>query len=242
MLSVVVRRWAAWTPGLERLDDWERWCRVPTALGAEGAPELPFLPPLFRRRCSRLSRLMLHAAYAACEPDDVSALPAVFASRFGELGLTVSLLESLARKEPLTASGFTHSVHNTQIGLFSIAAKNRRMASALAAGAETFPYAVIEALASIERAGGGPALVVIGDEPLPAALEAFEGDGTAYALALVIARAGDGPRVRFAPAAAAEIPAEPRWPQALEFLRWLLSDEPSITLGDSGRGFTWTRA
>ena len=112
---------------------------------------------------------MLHAAYAACEPDDVSALPAVFASRFGELGLTVSLLESLARKEPLTASGFTHSVHNTQIGLFSIAAKNRRMASALAAGAETFPYAVIEALASIERAGGGPALVVIGDEPLPAA-------------------------------------------------------------------------
>lgn len=242
MLNLVIRRWAAWAPGVERREEWERWCRAPTALATDGAPELPFLPPLFRRRCSRLSRLMLHAAYAACEPDELTTLPTVFASRYGELGLTVSLLESLARKEAVTASGFTHSVHNTQIGLFSMAAKNRRMASALAAGAETFAYAMIEALVSIERAGGGPALVVIGEEPLPSALAAFESHGAAYALALVVAGTGDGVHVRFARTSSADLPADGRWPHAIAFLRWLLSNEPSITLGERGGGFTWTRA
>lgn len=186
---------------------------------------------------------MLHVAYAACGAEEVGELPTVFASRYGEMATTVSLLECLARQEPLTATGFSHSVHNTQAGLFSIVAKNRRMASALAAGADTFPCAFVETLAMMQRDAGGAALLVVGDEPLPAVFKTFQEDPcAAYALALVMEQVGDGPCVRFAPAPPGAVGPRPPWPQAIEFLRWLLSDEASLTLGADGRAWTWTRA
>jgi len=242
VVGVVVSRWAAWAPALEKRDDWERWRREPAPLGFLGTPDVGFLPPLLRRRCSRLSRLMLHVAYAACEPAELSALPTVFASRYGEMPLTVSLLEALARREPVTASAFTHSVHNTQVGLFSIAAKNRQMTSALAAGSNTFASAFIEALALMQRAGGGGVLLVVGGEPLPPVFEKFQDEpAAAYALALVLAPSGDGPGLRLAPGRAEAARAAPAWPQAIEFLRWLLSEEPSLTLGAGRHAWTWTR-
>lgn len=175
---------------------------------------------------------MLHVAHAAAGPDGIGNLPTVFASRYGELALTLSLLESLARRQPLTAAGFTHTVHNAQVGLFSIAARNREMATALSAGPDTFPYAILEALALAERAAGGPVLVVMADEPVPAGFEVFDDDPFAsYALALVIERADAGPRVGLVPSGRDPLPSRPPWPQAIEFLRWLLSKEPALTLG-----------
>lgn len=243
MLTFVVRRWVAWAGGLEDAEAWERWCHAPSPLAAAGRPGLDFLPPLFRRRCSPLSRLMLHVAYAAAGAGGVARLPAVFASRYGELGLTFSLLQSLARAEPVTAAGFTHSIHNTQVGLFSIAAGNREMASAVSAGPDTFTYGMIEALALAERAGGGPALVVMADEPVPPGFAVFDDEAPAagaWALALVIERAGDGDRVGLGPAGGDDRPGRPAWPQALEFLRWLSSKEPTLTLGVR-RAWTWRR-
>ena len=241
MLTFVVRNWAAWAAGVERHEDWERWCRAPLALAGQGSPSLGFLPPLFRRRCSPLSRLMLHVAYEACGPERVGTPPIVFASRYGELALTVSLLESLARSEPLPAAWFTHSIHNAQVGLFSISARNRQTATALSAGADTFACSIVEALAMIERAGGGPALVVIADEPVPPVFEVFNDEPPgAYALALVIERTGAGHRVGLSRAGAGAHASRPGWPEAMEFLRWLLSKELTITLG-GGRPWTWTR-
>ena len=203
---------------------------------------MSFLPSLFRRRCSALSRLMLHVAYAACESESLATLPTVFASRYGELALTLSLLDLLARSEPLTAAGFTHSVHNTQVGLFSISTKNREMATALSAGVETFPCAILEALALTERAGGGAALLVIADEPVPSTFEAFDDEPTGtYALALIIERASSGHGLRLVPSGDPPRASRPAWPQAMEFLRWLLSEEPSLTLGRR-RPWTWHRS
>ena len=184
---------------------------------------------------------MLHVAYAAAGSDGVGRLPIVFASRYGELGLTLSLLELLARSESLTAGGFTHSVHNTQVGLFSIAARNREMATAVSAGPDTFPCAIFESLALGARAGGGPVLLVMADEPVPSGFEVFDDDSTGpYALALIIAQCGNGHRVAVAPSNGDPPAARPAWPHAVEFLRWLLSKEPALTLG-ARRGWTWRR-
>jgi hypothetical protein len=184
---------------------------------------------------------MLHVAYAALGPDGVGKVPTVFASRYGELTLTLSLLESLARAEPLTAAGFTHSIHNAQVGLFSIAAGNREMATALSAGPDTFPCSILEALALIERSGGGPVLLVMADEPVPSGFEVFDDNPSAsYAIALVIERAGAGYRVGLAPSSRDTHAPSPAWPQAIEFLRWLLSKEPTLTLGVR-RAWTWHR-
>ena len=210
---------------------------------AEGCPDARSIPPLLRRRCSRLSRLMLHVAFACCADDDVSTVATVFASRHGEAASTVPLLETLAREQPLTAASFSHSVHNAPAGLFSIAAKNHQILSALAAGADTFPSAFLEALAVLQRAGGGGVLLVVGGEPLPAVLEKFQDEpAAAYALALVLAPSGDGPGLGLAGGRADAARTTPAWPQAIEFLRWLLSDEPSLTLGaDHRHAWTWTR-
>ena len=66
MTRLVVSRWAAWSPGIETEEDWRAYVREPRALEAKGAPELPFLPALQRRRCDQLSRMMLHVAHACC--------------------------------------------------------------------------------------------------------------------------------------------------------------------------------
>lgn len=243
MIEVAVRDWAAWAPGLASRTGWEAWCRAPAPLArSDGQPDVAFVAPLLRRRCSRLTRMMLHAAHEACPANTLQTLPVVCASRYGEITTTIGLLEALADGQPVTAAAFTHSVHNTQAGLFSIAAKNRRMASALAAGPDTFPCAFLEALTLIHRARGGAVLILVGDEPLPPVLEAFSDDGdAAYAVAIVIEAVVSGPRLRLAPAEPGVAPERRAWPQATEFLRWYLSGEKSRTLGTGPRAWTWTR-
>lgn len=243
MLRVSITRWAGWAPGLEGRPHWESWCRAPRALEGTGSPDAHFLPPMFRRRCSPLSKLMLHVAYECGSVEELSQLAAVFASRHGEAEATLAMLESLAREEPVTASRFSHSVHNTQAGLFSIAAKNRQISSALAGGADTFVGAFLEALTVLHRGAGRPVLLVMADEPLPLVLRGFVDEPPApYALALVVSPpASRGTAIGFTLAGAGEARSLPSWPQALEFLRWFLSDEPTLALGAGRARGRWTR-
>ena len=215
----------------------ERWAAWPSPGAATAEPDVGFLPPLLRRRCSRLTRMMLHAARAACPDERRATLPIVFASRYGEVAVTVGLLEALARREPLTASAFSHSVHNAQAALFTIAEHNQAPASAVAAGPDTFGAAFLEAVVAADR-GGGAVLLVVGDEPLPPTFARFEdGPPLSYAAALVLGPTGTP--LEFAPATAA-LPLPPVQPDALRFLEWLVSSEPCLTLGIR-TAYTWTR-
>lgn len=247
MLSAKVARWAAWAPGVEDHAAWEAWCRAPHPLGCDGSPDVAFLPALLRRRCGRLSRMMLKAAFACCVTSTLEAVPTVFASRHGDMGATVALLTSLARGESVTASHFSHSVHNTQAGLFSIAAGNRQAASALAAGQSTFGCGFLETLGALQRAAGSPVLFVIGDEPLPTVFGSFVDEPQApYALALLVERCAGSTAITLdvTPASSAggdSPPVVPSWPYALEFLRWTLSAEPRLTLSVGEQRWTWRR-
>jgi hypothetical protein len=245
--GVKVARWAAWAPGLEDRAAWEEWSRHPRSLYADGAPDVAFLPPLLRRRCGRLSRMMLKVAFGCGSPDELARVSTVFASRHGDTAATVALLECLARGEAVSANRFSHSVHNTQAGLFSIAASNREPASALAAGRNTFGCAFLEATGVLRRAGAGRVLLVIGDEPLPPVLARFADEPqAAYAVALlletdvqpdaIVLEVGreDGRGGRGEPGIS--------WPNAAEFLRWSLSAEPVLTLAHAASRWTWRRA
>ena len=64
---------------------------------------------------------MLKVAFGCAGPELLLALPTVFASRHGDTTTTIELLECLAREKPVSANQFSHSVHNTQAGLFTIA-------------------------------------------------------------------------------------------------------------------------
>lgn len=185
---------------------------------------------------------MLRVAFDCLPLEDVPCVPTVFASRHGDLTATVGLLESLARREPLTANRFSHSVHNTQAGLFSIVAANRRKSTAVAAGRQTFPCAFLEALGMLGPGNGDKVLLVVGDEPLPPVFRRFTDDPVAaYAIGFLLARADNGPDAISLELSAGEPGAEHSWPQAIEFLRWFLSGDSSLTLGLDERGWRWSR-
>lgn len=238
MTGVALARWAAWAPGIETPDDWRAWAREPQALLARGAPAVPFLPPMVRRRCDEHSRAMLQVAHACCEADLRGEVACVFASRHGSFATTVSLLEDLAGDAPLSPTRFSHSVHNTPAGLFSIWARNRQPSTALAAREETFAHGLLEAACMLHREPDRPVLLVVGDEAVPAPLEpvADRAHGS-YALALRLGPAGPsalglrletpGERAADPGAARAGVAA---WPPALEFLRWWLSDDATFRL------------
>ncbi len=240
MIPVHLKKWAAWAPGLEDTRAWLDWCAEPRELGAEGRPEASFLPALLRRRCSPLTRIMLTVAFECCGEEERAQVSSVFASRHGNINESIELLERLAHQLPLSPTRFSHSVHNAQAGLFSIAAGNRRASSSIAAEAETFGCAYLEALTFLERFPECPVLLVMADVPLADAFASLVDEPAAsYGLGLLLASHGPGTRLDFGITAGGGAAARARWPDALEFLRWLESREPRLSLGNGPRRFQW---
>jgi len=235
--SVRVLRWAAWAPGLDSQDDWRGWARTPAAVPAEGHPEARFLPALLRRRCTPLTRIALTAAFDCLEEAERDGVRTVFASRHGSLNESVELLDLIVRGERISPAKFSHTVHNAQAGLFCIATGNRQASSSLAACADTFACGYLEALAHLEREPGRPVLYVMGDVALsPTFAPLVTEPPGAYALALLLAREGTGPELAFDLPGDGPVGTRP-WPDALEFLRWLLAEEAALALGR----FRWIR-
>jgi hypothetical protein len=241
-MEVRLRRWAAWSPGLEDTESWRRWSDSPGELESEGGADASFLPPLLRRRCGPLARGMLAAVFACSDEDERGSVATVFASRHGNINESIELLERVARRQPLSPTRFSHTVHNAQSGLFSIAAGNRQAASSIAAQEETFGCGWLEALTLLERRPERAVLLVVGDVPLaPDFAQLVDEPPGAYAVALLLECAGDGPPLAFRLEAGTGEPRRRRWPDACEFLRWWHSDEPRLTLAPGRRRWQWEK-
>jgi hypothetical protein len=241
--AAVVQRWAAWSPGREDAAAWRDWARAPEALAVEGRPEARFLPAMLRRRCSPLARIMLTAAFECCPADDLAEVRTVFASRHGNINESIDMLERLARRQPLSPTRFSHTVHNAQAALFSIAAQSRQPSSSVAAQEDTFACGYLDALTHLQREPDRRVLLVIADVPLAPTFAALVDECAAsYGLALLLAAEGGGDRIGFGSAPRHQIVGGHAWPDAMEFLRWLLAGEEVLHLGASRRRFRWERA
>jgi hypothetical protein len=233
-----VRRWFAWAPGLEDRPAWEAWAQAPAPLALEGHPDASFLPPMLRRRCTPLTRLVLTAAFGAATEEERPRVRTVFATRHGSINESIELLHQVVAGERLSPTKFSHTVHNAQAGLFCIAAGNREASSSLAAGADTFASGWLEALTHLEREPGRPLLLVASDVPLDPTFAALVAEPPgAYGLGLLLAREGEGPAFDL-DLAGGGAPGEKPWPDAAEFLRFLLAGEERLEIGRFG----WTRA
>ena len=241
-MRVAVDGWAAWAPGLESAAQWQDWARAPEPLAGDGAPKLEFLPAMQRRRCDAASRLVLEVAHACCPPEQLAQVRLVVASRHGPFATMISLLDDLARGEPVSPTRFAHSVHNAPAGQFSIFAHDARPSSSLAAGADSFAHGFLEALAFLQRDPNGPVLLVHADEPAPAPISELAPGGVPYACAFLLRAARDGAGLDLALARAPEASDAARdRPDALEFLRFWLAGERSLSLAHAPRAWTWTR-
>lgn len=242
-MKVSLSRWAAWAPGIDTGEAWTAWAKSPTALAAEGVPDASFLPAMLRRRCTPLTRTMLAAAFRCLEAEELPRLRSVFASRHGSINESIGLLENVARREKLSPATFSHTVHNAQAALFSIAAGNTAASSSLSAQEDTWPCGFVEALSMLERDPDAPVLLVVGDVPLAETFAALVDEpAVPYAFACRLASAGTGPGIELSLAESSQPRARPPWPHALEFLRWWLSGAPELVQGARSTSFRFARA
>lgn len=155
------------------------------ALDAKGWPKLEWVPPMQRRRLSPFMKMALHCAHEVTNNLD-TPLQSVFASRHGDLTKTSRLLTDLARKEALSPTEFSLSVHNAVSGLFSILSKNEQPSTTIAAGENTFIMGLIEA--SVRSAAHNePVLFVLVDQAMPVPFDTFASESQeSYAIAMVI--------------------------------------------------------
>lgn len=173
MPSFRILRWAAWAPGLPSQAHWLAWLkfRDPAALAGTAAPALTELPPMIRRRLDPLGRAALQVAFWAQGAESTG--PVVFASRWGELARSVSLLRQLAQDEPLSPTVFSLSVHNANSAVYSIARDDRANYSAVSAGPCSAAAGLCEALGLL--ADGAPQVLVVSVESaLPEPYQSFE--------------------------------------------------------------------
>lgn len=182
LLQFNILSWSAWSPAYQQNASWRDWQKATAAQSLDnGAPSLSQVPAMQRRRFSRLSKMMLHVAFAADAPPQCHS---IFASRHGELNRTIGLLEDIIAKQPLSPTAFSQSVHNTASGLFGIVSGNRQASTSIAAGSETLAQAMVEAYAQL-ASGDAPVLLVYGDDPVPPIYDAYT-DELEYPLALAM--------------------------------------------------------
>ena len=160
-----------WAPGYP---DPRAWAARPPACPEDpgATPRAELLPPMLRRRTSLLTRMSAEVARQALRGLPPGPTTMVYGSVYGEIRTTLELLAALvAGPEPLSPTRFHNSVHNTAAGYVSIATANHAGNSVLAAGRSTLAMALLDC-AALVACGGGDAVLVIAEEPLPEPLAA----------------------------------------------------------------------
>lgn len=164
MSSFRIESWSAIAPGLETRADWEHWLRNPIAIDEPlGKIAMPGVPSLLRRRFSSLGKAAMAAAMPLVE--GVTEIPSIFASRHGDTPLSLSLLEGIARAEPMSPTRFSLAVHNSVSGLFSIVRKDTSAVTAIASMRGLVLQTLFEALGQLQSSDR--LLCVLYDIPLP---------------------------------------------------------------------------
>ncbi len=244
MSEIRIESWAAWAPGVESKEDWEQWSQSPNSPHGEEKPDVRFLPMILRRRCDIVSRMMFNVIHRCLsDEEERSDVYTVFASQHGSFTTTVDMLVEQAKYEPLSPTKFSHSVHNTQSGLFSIWAKNEQPSTALAAsGNTTFSHGFLESVCQLHRSNNKKVLLVIGDERLPQPVRHLsEKDYGPYALSLLLSSQGEGEKFDFSFAQNSGKSTRPDHPDGLEFIRFLCSTDKTLTLKHKVHQWNWKR-
>jgi len=230
MADFVLCQWSAWIPGLVGRDN---------RLIESGNGVLPeCVPKMLQRRLSPLSRAVFNVADQCVKSG--KTYPVVFSSAHGEICKSLEMLKTIQAGDELSPTAFSLSVHNAIAGLFSIAYSNSQEITVIAPGLEGIAPAFIEALGMLHE-GADEVLIILYDEPIADfyPIAPFNLDTTyPCVLALRIALVGNGLPLQFCYSTESRDDGE-HPVQMLAFLRFLLAEERSLSLGNQGHSWTW---
>jgi hypothetical protein len=237
----IVKQWNAWAPGVSCREDWQKWHDHQTFAQQEKAAIPAAVPKALQRRLSPLARAVFNAADGCINSD--KPLPIIFSSSHGEVNKSLEMLKSMQKGEEVSPTAFSLSVHNAISGLFSMAYSNHREITVVAPGQDGIAPAFIEALGLLQERHAEEVLIVFYDEPLsdfypslPFALNA----PAICALALRISLTGIGLPVQLNWSAAHRDDGEHAL-QIFSFIKFLVSDEQSLALGNHRHSWEWQK-
>ena len=191
----------------------------------DGALAAVTLPSILRRRVSAIGQMAFRASYALPESPTARF---IFCTRHGEFQRTLGILQSLIAEEPVSPAEFSLSVHNALAGLLSIARNNTAGHTTIAAGADSFGSAMLEAAACLKSRDDEPVMLVYFDDLLPEPYDELADTGEiCVALALLLSPPrGDGQDLALAFAPRDQnMTSRAASGQALDFLRFMFSGE-----------------
>ena len=149
-------------------------------------PDVSFVPPMERRRLTGVERAALSVAW---QVKTDAELPVVFASRWGEIGVTLKLMNQFHADREMSPAGFSASVHNAAPGAFSLLTKNHAPYTAIAARDRSLEAGLLEVLALRREA-----IFVYAEEATPEFyLSEFGEPQPACAVALRVAESPEAP-------------------------------------------------
>lgn len=198
---------------------------------------LSSIPAMARRRMSQLTKMAFQTAIAV-EPENTT--PCIFASRHGDLHKTVELLKAIAVSDDLSPTQFALSVHNAISGQYSIFTLNNADMNAIAGGASSLHYAVLEAASRLATEEDlTEILVVYADEPVPDLYQPFCSEPlVAQSLALLLSKES-GDKVSFSYRGADEQEAESD--PLLSLQRFLSKEADYIEIQQGKKCWVWHR-
>lgn len=230
-LSLQVKNWSAWVPGIDQCETWSDWSLELAAGCSDSKADVGFIKPLVRRRLSAASRIALRVAQDCLGAETTDA--AVFCSRHGECVRTLDIYRSIATGTGVSPMQFSQSVHNTAAGVFSIERGLEIPMTALAAGHASVEAGFVEAWSQLSG-GLSSVLLVMADEHLCAPYAASTNEPQLpFGLALLLEAQGNGPALVLEPTK-----AKGRVTGGTDNLLALLTGQPALQL-DADNGWRW---
>lgn len=110
--------------------------------------DVSFLPPMSRRKLSKVDKAALCVMNEVYENSDVKL---VFASQYGEFDRLKKLISQYSEENEVSPATFSASVHNSVIGQFSLLNGIKNSYNAMSAGDNTFCAGLIEAAVDCEQ-------------------------------------------------------------------------------------------
>lgn len=174
--------------------DWAAILHLDSALrfGAAEAPDA--IPARHRRRLPRFSSDIVCCALPLLRVAPESAV--VLSAPHGDLASTVALLIDVARRDLLSPTQFSLSVHNAPAGVLSLCSDVRADHVAIAAGPASLAAGLTEAYARLASGEGAEIILVHADDRFPDIYAPLDeaAPGLFVAMRLRLRTEGDIPR------------------------------------------------
>ena len=110
--------------------------------------DVSFIPMLLRRKLNKFGRAGLYTLYNAYENGTNPNL--VFASCYGDIERVEKLITQREEDGEVSPAGFSSSVHNATVGLFSLLEKIKTAYNSISAGDRTLSAGFLESIISGE--------------------------------------------------------------------------------------------